>query len=102
MAYNFDENQDEGRQPSSSSEDQQQQQQRAIKDQILRRFVDPQARQRLNNVRLVKPDLASTVENYVVNLASQGRINRQITDDELKQILQSVQQPKRDFRINRV
>jgi len=34
-------------------------------------------------------------------MASQGRLNTQITDDQLKQILQSIQQPKRDFKINR-
>ncbi|HET7336537.1 MAG TPA: DNA-binding protein, partial [Candidatus Nitrosotalea sp.] len=49
----------------------------------------------------VKPDLAAMVENYLLGLASQGRLNSQISDDQLKQILLSTQQPKRDFKINR-
>ncbi len=73
----------------------------ALKDQALRTLLSPEARLRLNNVRMVKPDLAALVENYLLGLASQGRLNSQISDDQLKQILLSTQQPKRDFKINR-
>jgi programmed cell death protein 5 len=41
------------------------------------------------------------VENYLINAASTGRLNRSVTDEELKQILLSIQQPKKDFKINR-
>ena len=73
----------------------------AIKEQALRTLLAPEARLRLNNVRMVKPDLAAMVENYLLGMASQGRLNNQISDDQLKQILLSIQQPKRDFKINR-
>jgi programmed cell death protein 5 len=63
--------------------------------------LDPQARQRLMNIRLVKPDLAAAVENYLINAASSGRINRPLTDEELKQLLIRIQQPKKDFKIER-
>ena len=46
-----------------------------------------QASQRLMNVKMVKPDLLHAVENYLINAASTGRLNRALTDDELKQIL---------------
>ncbi len=74
----------------------------SMKEQALRTILSPQARLRLTNVRMVKPELASTVENYLIGMASQGKLNTQITDDQLKQILQSIQQPKRDFKINRL
>ena len=74
----------------------------SMKEQALRTLLSPQARLRLTNVRMVKPELASTVENYLIGMASQGKLNTQITDDQLKQILQSIQQPKRDFKINRL
>lgn len=64
-------------------------------------LLDPEARQRLMNVRLVKPELASAVENYLINAASSGRLNRPLSDDELKQLLLRIQQPKRDFKIDR-
>jgi programmed cell death protein 5 len=73
----------------------------ALKEQALRTLLAPEARLRLNNVRMVKPDLAAMVENYLLGMASQGRLNNQISDDQLKQILLSIQQPKRDFKINR-
>lgn len=53
------------------------------------------------NVRLVKPELAAAVENYLINAASSGRLNRPLTDEELKQLLLRIQQPKRDFKIDR-
>ena len=73
----------------------------ALKENALKTLLTAEARLRLSNVKMVKPDLAATVENYLFGLASQGRLKSQITDDQLKQILLSIQQPKRDFKINR-
>jgi len=72
-----------------------------MKQKALAMLLDVEARQRLMNVKMVKPELASAVENYLLNAATTGRLNRAITDDELKQILSTIQQPKRDFKINR-
>ena len=74
----------------------------AQKDILLKQLLTSEARLRLNNVKMVKPELANIVENYLLGLASQGRSPGQITDDQLKQILLSAQQPKRDFKINRI
>lgn len=73
----------------------------AMRQKVLAVVLDAQARQRLMNVRLVKPELATAVENYLINAASTGRLNRALSDDELKQILLSLQQPKKDFKIDR-
>lgn len=74
----------------------------AIKQKALAMLLDSEARQRLTNIKMVKPDLASAVENYLINAATTGRLNRALTDNELKQILLSIQQPKREFKINRL
>jgi programmed cell death protein 5 len=74
----------------------------AMRQKVLMVLLDASARQRLANVRMVKPELANAVENYLVNAASSGRLNRALTDDELKQILLSIQTPKKDFKINRI
>ena len=76
--------------------------QAAQKEQILKQILTPEARMRLNNIKMVKPELANMVENYLLGLASQGKAPSQITDDQLKQILLSAQQPKKDFKINRI
>ncbi|MEM2140520.1 MAG: DNA-binding protein [Nitrososphaera sp.] len=73
----------------------------AARQRVLLSLLDVQARQRLTNIRLVKPELAAAVENYLISAASSGRLNRPLTDEELKQILLSIQQPKRDFKIDR-
>lgn len=70
----------------------------AVRQRALMVLLEPTARQRLMNVRMVKPELATAVENYLINAASTGRLNRSITDEELKQILLSLQQPKRTSR----
>ena len=75
---------------------------KAQKEIMLKQVLSGDARLRLNNVRMVKPDLAELVENYILNLSVQGKISGQISDEQLKQILSSAQQPKRDFKINRV
>jgi programmed cell death protein 5 len=90
-------------QPSDEERRKQQQAEaEAVKQKALAMLLDSEARQRLANIKMVKPDLASAVENYLINAATSGRLNRALTDHELKQILLSIQQPKRDFKINRL
>jgi programmed cell death protein 5 len=74
----------------------------AMRQKVLLVLLEPTARQRLANVRIVKPELAGAVENYLINAASTGRLDRALTDDELKQILLNLQAPKKDFKINRI
>ena len=74
----------------------------AMRQRVLLVLLEPSARQRLANVRIVKPELAAAVENYLINAASTGRLNRALSDDELKQILLNLQTPKKDFKINRI
>jgi len=73
----------------------------AMRQRVLTVLLDPNARQRLANIRIVKPELAMAVENYLINAASSGRLNRPVNDSELKQVLLSLQQPKKEFRIDR-
>ncbi len=73
----------------------------AQKEHILKQILTSEARSRLNNIKMVKQELATLVENHLIGLVNQGKINSQITDDQLKQILLSIQQPKRDFKITR-
>ena len=72
----------------------------AQKEQILKQILTSEARSRLNNIKMVKPELSDLVEQYLIGMATQGKIRGQLTDDQLKQILLSIQQPKRDFKIN--
>lgn len=74
----------------------------AQKEQLLKQILMPEARMRLGNIRMVKPELANLVEQNLISMATQGRIQSRLTDEQLRQILYSMQQPKRGFKINRV
>jgi len=74
----------------------------AQKENVLKQILTSEARSRLNNIKMVKPELSNLVEQYLIGMASQGKMPSQITDDQLKKILLSIQQPKRDFKINRI
>ena len=74
----------------------------AQKEAVLRQLLSPEARLRLANVRMVRGELAGMVENYLIGMAGQGRLNPPVSDEQLKQILLSMQQPRRGFKINRL
>ncbi|GBC70746.1 hypothetical protein HRbin02_00515 [Candidatus Calditenuaceae archaeon HR02] len=74
----------------------------AEKAAILRVVLTQEARQRLANIRMARPEVAEAVENYLVNLARSGNLKSQITDDLLRQILEKVMPPKRETKIVRM
>ena len=67
----------------------------------MRVILTPEARQRLANLKLIKPELVSQLEEQLIQLANSGRIRLPITDEELKQILARLT-PKRSIRIRRI
>ena len=73
----------------------------AQKEKILKQILSPDARMRLGNIKMVKPEMSNLVEQYLITMVSQGKIQGQLSDDQFKQILLSIQQPKRDFKFNR-
>jgi len=88
--------------PQDNNQDNNQGELAAQKDQILKQILSSEARMRLNNIKMVKSELSDLVEQYLIGMATQGKIHGQLTDEQLKQILLSIQQPKRDFKINRI
>lgn len=72
----------------------------AQKESILRVILTPEARQRLSNVKLVKPELAEAIENQLIALAQAGRIQAPLTDEELKSILEQLtSQTRKEYKI---
>ena len=72
------------------------------KQALMRRILTPKARQRLANLKMVRPEFASQLELQLIQIAQQGRIGLPITDDQLKEILSKLQRPRREIRIRRV
>jgi len=72
----------------------------AQREAALRAILAPEARQRLANIKLIKPDFANSLSDQLIMLAQSGRIKVPITDEELKAILsQLTGQNRRDFKI---
>ncbi|NYT17692.1 MAG: DNA-binding protein [Methanomicrobiales archaeon] len=68
---------------------------------ILMQILEPEARERLNTIKLTKPDFARAIEQQLVLLAQSGRLKEKITDDQLRALLQQLQPAKREFNIRR-
>jgi len=73
-----------------------------MREGVLRMALTSEARQRLANVKMVRPDLATSIEDYVVQLASSGRLKRALDDEQVKQMLASLQDKKREIKIRRI
>jgi len=73
----------------------------AQKQAILRAALTPEARERLNRVAMVRPELAANLEAQIVQLAAAGRLASPITDEQLKQVLAQSEQGRRDIKIER-
>jgi len=74
----------------------------AQKQSMLRRILTSEARQRLTNLKIARPQFASQIELQLIQIAQQGRINLPITDEQLKEILRRLQPTKRDIKIRRI
>jgi programmed cell death protein 5 len=79
-----------------------QQQLEAQKEALLRNILSPEARQRLTNLKMVKPEFTEQLELQLIQLAQQGRLQIPLKDEQLKQLLVQLQGRKRETTIRRI
>ncbi len=84
----------------SSAQQQAMEELEALKKVVMLKILDKAARERLTNLKLIKPELANNLELYLVQLYQTGQLKTRITEKELVQIL-SMMQKKKDFKIIR-
>jgi len=71
------------------------------KQALLRNILSPEARQRLTNLKMVKPEFTDQLELQLIQLAQQGKIPVPLADEQLKKILSQLQSRKRETTIRR-
>ncbi|MCY3411422.1 MAG: DNA-binding protein [Candidatus Heimdallarchaeota archaeon] len=82
----------------------QQEQERAAaleeqKQLILRQILTDDAKQRLSNLKLVKQQMATAIENQLIQLYQAGRIGSPINEEQFLQMLKQLQGSKRESSI---
>jgi len=74
----------------------------AQKQALLRQILSPEARQRLTNLNMVKPQFTGQLELQLIQLAQAGKLPIPLSDAQLKQILIQLQSRKRETKIRRI
>jgi programmed cell death protein 5 len=70
--------------------EEQKEQQTQMKHMMLSSLLDQEARARLNNLKLSKPEKAEAVENIIISMAQRGQIGGKMDDSNFKKILESL------------
>lgn len=71
------------------------------KENLLRSILSPEARQRLTNLKMVKPEFTEQLELQLIQLAQQGKVPVPLGDAQLRQILVQLQSRKHEPTIRR-
>jgi programmed cell death protein 5 len=89
--------------------EQQQEMQEKVESQkqaILRKILSPEARSRLANIKMVRPEFAAQIELQMIQLAQSGQLSRlgplPLSDEHFKMILSRLSGKKQEFRIKHI
>ena len=88
-----------------SDEQRQAQAEQQMEDQkqaLMAKILTPEARQRLNNLKMVRKDFAENIEMQLIEMAQTGKLPIPLSDAQLKQILVQLQSRKRETKIRRI
>lgn len=73
----------------------------AQKKAVLRQHLTDDARQRLNTLKMSKPEVGEQVEQQIVAIAQSGRIQGKIDDGKMKELLKEMTPDSKSFDIQR-
>jgi programmed cell death protein 5 len=71
------------------------------KQALLRQHLTDGARKRLNTIKMSKPEFAEKAEQQILALAQSGRLQEQIDEEQMKELLRELKPDSQSFNINR-
>ncbi len=90
--------QQQGQQQGVAQQLQAQQMEEQI-NQIMHQIMTPEARERLANIRMARPEFSRQVEILLIQLYQGGRL-KQLTDEQFKALLAKISGTKREPKIS--
>jgi len=71
-------------------------------EELVKKYLSREALSRYSAIKTVHPEQAMRVLGVMAQLIQSGRIKKQLHDEEFKDILRMMQQPRKDFTMKRV
>jgi len=69
---------------------------------IMQQILEPKARERLSNLKMVKPEMALQLQAYLAQLYQAGQLKGLVSEQQLVAILQKLSAAeKKEFKIKR-
>ncbi|NIB99797.1 DNA-binding protein [Halobacterium sp. R2-5] len=87
-----------GREAAQQAQREQAEQQ---KQALLRQHLTDGARKRLNTIKMSKPEFAEKAEQQILALAQSGRLQDQIDEEQMKELLRELKPDSQSFDISR-
>ncbi|MXR21504.1 DNA-binding protein [Halobacterium bonnevillei] len=71
------------------------------KQALLRQHLTDGARKRLNTIKMSKPEFAEKAEQQILALAQSGRLQEQIDEEQMKELLRELKPDSQSFNVRR-
>jgi programmed cell death protein 5 len=91
----------QGGEADAEAQKEAQQRAEAQQEAVLKQYLTDGARQRLNAVAMSKPEFGEKVKKQVAALAQSGRVQGQIDEDQMRDLLKELQPDQQSFDIRR-
>ncbi|MCX8196295.1 MAG: DNA-binding protein [Acidilobaceae archaeon] len=70
------------------------------REALLMSILTSEARSRLTNIGLVKPEIARAIEDYIIQLVSAGRLKPPVGEEVVKRLLAELdEKTRKDYKI---
>eukprot|EP00316_Scyphosphaera_apsteinii_P025810 CAMPEP_0119335176 /NCGR_PEP_ID=MMETSP1333-20130426/88917_1 /TAXON_ID=418940 /ORGANISM="Scyphosphaera apsteinii, Strain RCC1455" /LENGTH=134 /DNA_ID=CAMNT_0007345657 /DNA_START=20 /DNA_END=424 /DNA_ORIENTATION=- len=89
-------------QQNAAAAQQQKAEQEEARKEMLSQLLAPDAKERLSRISLVKPEKAKKLEEMVIQMARSGRLQKQLSDAQLKHMLEQISGGEDETKRNQI